>query len=176
MADVRRKTLPKADRGDDAVAGHWLLARLGKRVLRPGGAELTRELLNRAEVTDADVLELAPGLGRTATEILARRPRSYLGAGPALLLTTVKSVAPCWIKASMSVAGMPAIPKPPIRIVEPSSTPSTAAAAESVMTTVMFAASPAWPAHRRFGRVVRRAPGERRWPPRRTAPARPWRR
>jgi SAM-dependent methyltransferase len=80
MADIRRKTLPKADRGDDAVAGHWLLARLGKRVLRPGGAELTRELLNRAEVTDADVLELAPGLGRTATEILARRPRSYLGA------------------------------------------------------------------------------------------------
>lgn len=78
MADVRRKTLPKADRGDDAVAGHWLLARLGKRVLRPGGAELTRELLNRAEVTDADVLELAPGLSRTATEILARRPRSYL--------------------------------------------------------------------------------------------------
>jgi SAM-dependent methyltransferase len=26
------------------------------------------------------VLELAPGLGRTATEILARRPRSYVGA------------------------------------------------------------------------------------------------
>lgn len=36
MADIRRTTLPKADRGDDAVAGHWLLARMGKRVLRPG--------------------------------------------------------------------------------------------------------------------------------------------
>ncbi|BBY08267.1 class I SAM-dependent methyltransferase [Mycobacterium noviomagense] len=80
MPGIRRTTLPKANRGDDTAAGHWLLARLGKRVLRPGGAELTRELLDRAAVTDADVLELAPGLGRTAIEILARRPRSYLGA------------------------------------------------------------------------------------------------
>ena len=62
------------------MAGHWLLARLGKRVLRPGGVELTRTLLARAELADADVVELAPGLGRTATEILARRPRSYVGA------------------------------------------------------------------------------------------------
>ncbi len=75
-----RPPLPSSSRADDAVAGHWLLARLGKRVLRPGGAELTRALLARAELTDADVLELAPGLGRTATEILARGPRSYVGA------------------------------------------------------------------------------------------------
>jgi SAM-dependent methyltransferase len=69
-----------SSRADDTVAGHWLLARLGKRVLRPGGVELTRTLLARAEVADADVLELAPGLGRTAAEILARGPRSYVGA------------------------------------------------------------------------------------------------
>lgn len=75
-----RPALPSASRTDDAVAGHWLLARLGKRVLRPGGVELTRALLTRAEVADADVVELAPGLGRTATEIVARRPRSYVGA------------------------------------------------------------------------------------------------
>lgn len=72
--------LPLSDRDDDHMQGHWLLARLGKRVLRPGGVELTRTLLARAEVTDADVLELAPGLGRTAAEILARNPRSYVGA------------------------------------------------------------------------------------------------
>ena len=71
--------LPLAGRGDDAVAGHWLLARLGKRVLRPGGAALTAALLDRAEVADADVVELAPGLGRTAAEIIARRPGSYVG-------------------------------------------------------------------------------------------------
>lgn len=72
--------LPSSSRADDAVAGHWLLARLGKRVLRPGGVELTRTLLSRAELTGADVVELAPGLGRTATEIVARAPRSYVGA------------------------------------------------------------------------------------------------
>jgi ubiquinone/menaquinone biosynthesis C-methylase UbiE len=75
-----RESLPLANRDDATVQGHWLLARLGKRVLRPGGVELTRTLLACAEVTNADVLELAPGLGRTASEILARHPRSYLGA------------------------------------------------------------------------------------------------
>jgi SAM-dependent methyltransferase len=75
-----RQPLPSSSRADDSVAGHWLLARLGKRVLRPGGVELTRTLLANAELTDADVLELAPGLGRTAAEILARGPRSYVGA------------------------------------------------------------------------------------------------
>jgi SAM-dependent methyltransferase len=74
-----RGDLPFAARDDEAVQGHWLLARLGKRVLRPGGAELTRTLLERARVADADVVELAPGLGRTAAEIVARRPRSYRG-------------------------------------------------------------------------------------------------
>lgn len=77
---IGRQNLPLSERDDATVQGHWLLARLGKRVLRPGGIELTRELLARADVTDADVVELAPGLGRTATEILARHPRSYLGA------------------------------------------------------------------------------------------------
>lgn len=62
------------------MAGHWLLARLGKRVLRPGGVELTRTLLSHAQLPGADVVELAPGLGRTATEIVARAPRSYVGA------------------------------------------------------------------------------------------------
>ncbi|MBZ4558546.1 methyltransferase domain-containing protein [Mycobacterium avium subsp. hominissuis] len=72
--------LPGSHRADEAVAGHWLLARLGKRVLRPGGVELTRTLLSHAQLTGADVVELAPGLGRTATEIVARAPRSYVGA------------------------------------------------------------------------------------------------
>lgn len=71
---------PMSSRADDSVAGHWLLARLGKRVLRPGGVGLTRTMLAAADVADADVLELAPGLGRTAAEILSRAPRSYVGA------------------------------------------------------------------------------------------------
>ncbi|WP_286150157.1 methyltransferase domain-containing protein [Mycobacterium sp. ST-F2] len=67
-----------ADRADETVPGHWLLARLGKRVLRPGGIRLTRRLLADAAVSDADVVEFAPGMGRTAAEILGCGPRSYL--------------------------------------------------------------------------------------------------
>lgn len=72
--------LPSADRDDATMQGHWLLARLGKRVLRPGGVELTRGLLERAGLPNSDVLELAPGMGHTATEILTHQPRSYVGA------------------------------------------------------------------------------------------------
>lgn len=70
---------PLTTRHDAAVQGHWLLARLGKRVLRPGGAELTHKLLALADLAASDVVELAPGLGRTAAEIIHRRPRSYVG-------------------------------------------------------------------------------------------------
>ncbi|WP_137723155.1 class I SAM-dependent methyltransferase [Prescottella subtropica] len=71
--------MPLADRDATHLPGHWLLARLGKKVLRPGGRELTERMLADAGVSGADVVELAPGLGRTAREIVARGPRSYLG-------------------------------------------------------------------------------------------------
>lgn len=62
------------------MPAHWLLARLGKRVLRPGGRGATRWLIERAGVGPSDdVIELAPGLGTTARELLARKPRSYAG-------------------------------------------------------------------------------------------------
>lgn len=62
------------------MPAHWLMARLGKRVLRPGGIEMTRWLLDELHIgQDDNIVELAPGLGRTARELLARRPRSYVG-------------------------------------------------------------------------------------------------
>lgn len=61
------------------LPGHWLLARLGKRTLRPGGRELTERKLSDAALLGADVVELAPGLGKTAISILARKPASYIG-------------------------------------------------------------------------------------------------
>lgn len=61
------------------MSGHWLLAKLGKRVLRPGGRELTQRMLEAAQISDSDVVELAPGLGHTAREIVRREPRSYRG-------------------------------------------------------------------------------------------------
>ena len=42
-----------------------LLARLGKRTLRPGGMELTRQMLELLDVQRSDeVVEFAPGLGQ----------------------------------------------------------------------------------------------------------------
>lgn len=59
--------------------GHWILARMGKRVLRPGGKELTLKMLHALDISSQDnVLEIAPGLGFTARLTLAKEPRSYL--------------------------------------------------------------------------------------------------
>jgi len=64
----------------DKAPGHWVLARMGKRVLRPGGRELTEQLIGALNITpDDDVVEYAPGLGLTARLVLQRRPRSYTG-------------------------------------------------------------------------------------------------
>jgi SAM-dependent methyltransferase len=64
----------------EKMPGHWLLARMGKRVLRPGGLELTRRLLDELAISaDDDVVEFAPGLGVTARLTLAYGPRSYTG-------------------------------------------------------------------------------------------------
>ncbi len=71
--------LPLAERSDADLPGHWLLARLGKRVLRPGGLELTSRLLAAARIGGCDVVELGPGLGRTAADIIVQRPCSYVG-------------------------------------------------------------------------------------------------
>jgi hypothetical protein len=63
----------------DKMPGHWLLARMGKRVLRPGGLELTQRLLGELAISPSDdVVEFAPGLGVTARLALARKPRSYV--------------------------------------------------------------------------------------------------
>lgn len=60
------------------MPGHWLLASMGKRVLRPGGIELTRTMLERLNIQPGDaVVEFAPGLGITARMALNYRPASY---------------------------------------------------------------------------------------------------
>ncbi len=72
-------SVPGTDRPTEKAAGHWLLAQLGKKVLRPGGRETTNWLLARALGGDIDVVEFAPGLGITALEIVKRSPKSYTG-------------------------------------------------------------------------------------------------
>ncbi len=84
------------------MPAHWLMAHLGKRVLRPGGRETTHWLLDSARIdTSDDVVELAPGLGVTACEILQRGPRSYAG-----IERNVEAIA--LTRRSLSRAGFPA--------------------------------------------------------------------
>ena len=81
MSDSARTTdaLPMAERPIEDLPGHWLLARLGKRVLRPGGKGLTQRLIASARPHNCDVVELAPSLGKTAKLLLAESPASYRG-------------------------------------------------------------------------------------------------
>jgi SAM-dependent methyltransferase len=74
------ETIPGGQLDVARMPGHWLLARLGKRVLRPGGLELTQRMLKALDIGPGDaVVELAPGLGMTARLVLAREPFSYTG-------------------------------------------------------------------------------------------------
>ena len=60
--------------------GHWLLAKMGKRVLRPGGRELTMKLVQGLNIdNDDNVVEFAPGMGYTASLLIDRKHKSYTG-------------------------------------------------------------------------------------------------
>ncbi len=72
--------VPGAHLDIERMPGHWLLARMGKRVLRPGGLGLTRQMLDELDIdTEDHVVEFAPGLGATTQIALARSPSSYIG-------------------------------------------------------------------------------------------------
>jgi SAM-dependent methyltransferase len=106
------ETLPLAERSDADLPGHWLLARLGKRVLRPGGRELTSRLLAAADIEGADVVELGPGLGRTARDIVALHPRSYVGVDDTAAATeavreVVRPVHGLVVVADAALTGLP---------------------------------------------------------------------
>ncbi|MBZ0198267.1 MAG: methyltransferase domain-containing protein [Ignavibacteriaceae bacterium] len=62
----------------DKAQGHWILARMGKRVLRPGGKELTLKLVKSLNISSTDdIVEFAPGMGFTASLTLKNNPNSY---------------------------------------------------------------------------------------------------
>jgi SAM-dependent methyltransferase len=62
------------------MPGHWLLARMGKRVLRPGGKELTNKMISKLNVNSkAVVVEFAPGMGNTSRIIFSKNPKVYFG-------------------------------------------------------------------------------------------------
>ena len=68
------------DPATDKSPGHWLLAKMGKKVLRPGGKELTIKLIRNLNITTNDhLVEFAPGLGFTASLALQKKPKTYTG-------------------------------------------------------------------------------------------------
>ncbi len=80
ISDTKSRPEKDSPQNSGKTPGHWLLARLGKRVLRPGGAELTRRMVADLAVTsEDDVVEFAPGLGHTAELVLRSDPHSYTG-------------------------------------------------------------------------------------------------
>ncbi|MBN9616876.1 MAG: class I SAM-dependent methyltransferase [Acidobacteriales bacterium] len=79
-SDLIASELPGAGQNPDKMQGHWVLARVGKRVLRPGGIELTRQMLHALAISHRDrVVEFAPGLGVTAGMVLEKHPQAYWG-------------------------------------------------------------------------------------------------
>lgn len=69
---------PWDGRKAENMPGYWFLGSLGKKVLRPGGMQLTRRMLDTLEICRTDsVVEFAPGLGSTGAVTLDRNPSSY---------------------------------------------------------------------------------------------------
>ncbi|HSE29975.1 MAG TPA: methyltransferase domain-containing protein [Pyrinomonadaceae bacterium] len=95
------------------MPGHWVLARLGKRVLRPGGLELTRRLLQALRITSQDdVVEFAPGMGITAQLTLRSTPLSYTAverdeAAAKIVRSYLKGDCQSCIVASAADTGLP---------------------------------------------------------------------
>lgn len=70
--------MPGEGQRTSQMQGHWVLARAGKRILRPGGIELTRKMLDALAIGPEDqVVEFAPGMGATAQIVLRLHPQSY---------------------------------------------------------------------------------------------------
>ncbi|MGD8110375.1 methyltransferase domain-containing protein [Vibrio sp. TRT 17S01] len=71
--------MPDANKDPRKMPGHWILAKLGKKVLRPGGREMTQVMLGGLNIGfDDHVVEFAPGMGFTARLCLQHNPKQYI--------------------------------------------------------------------------------------------------
>ena len=99
MSNVLTMDGPCASLSQRNTPAHWLLAQLGKRVLRPGGMELTRRMLAALTIVSGDdVVEFAPGLGLTAQLALKRHPASYTAVERD---ATAAAIVSSYLKGSM---------------------------------------------------------------------------
>jgi len=80
--DADAAVLPVPGQRLDAATmpAHWLLARLGKTVMRPGGIPVTEAMLAGLAIgPEDDVVDLAPGLGVTVGLVQRAEPASFSG-------------------------------------------------------------------------------------------------
>ncbi|HMF57731.1 MAG TPA: methyltransferase domain-containing protein [Pyrinomonadaceae bacterium] len=114
MSDVMTMSNPGEGLATPKMPGHWVLARLGKRVLRPGGMELTRRMLDALSVgAKDDAVEFAPGLGLTAQLTLKRNPASYTAverdeAAAEIVRKVLKGSGQKCVTGSADQTGLPA--------------------------------------------------------------------
>jgi ubiquinone/menaquinone biosynthesis C-methylase UbiE len=60
--------------------GFWVLSKLGKKVLRPGGKELTKKIIDELFIQpNYKLVEFAPGKGLTTAMLLQEKPKEYFG-------------------------------------------------------------------------------------------------
>ncbi len=77
--DLKQDALPGSGQNVKTLPGHWVLARLGKKVLRPGGRKMTEAMLKTLNIAAQDsVVEFAPGMGFTVQLCLMKQPKTYV--------------------------------------------------------------------------------------------------
>lgn len=66
------------NKGVEQLPAHWIMANIGKRILRPGGKVLTLQMIENLKINgESDVVEFSPGLGVTSNVSLKKMPKSY---------------------------------------------------------------------------------------------------
>jgi len=114
MENVLSAARPGGGLKTEKAPGHWVLARMGKRVLRPGGMELTRRMLAALGLGPSDeVVEFAPGLGVTARLTLSLGPASYTAverdeAAATIVRGYLKGARRRCVVGSAAATGLPA--------------------------------------------------------------------
>lgn len=79
VASAKEEPLLGGDVPLARMPAHWMLGRLGKKVMRPGGLTPSLHMLDALQIgPEDDVVDMWPGLGLTTERTLAARPRSYL--------------------------------------------------------------------------------------------------
>ncbi|MDT0294219.1 rRNA adenine N-6-methyltransferase family protein [Mesonia ostreae] len=64
----------------DREQRHWILAKMGKKVLRRGGKELSLKIIDDLQISTEDAMvEFAPGIGYTANLLLRKNLKTFTG-------------------------------------------------------------------------------------------------